>query len=69
MKGITSEGLWVWIAFGKARAFLRLHVGKKPENSNMLHTIFLKFSLTALCSREQILSQPQEGPCSPELPV
>lgn len=32
-------------------------------------TVFLEFRLMALCSREQILSQPQEGPCSPELCV
>lgn len=43
------------VDFGKARRFIRLHEGNKAANCSMLHIIFLKFSLTALCSRELIL--------------
>lgn len=52
MNGITSEGVWMWMAFGKVRQFLRLSEGNKATNSNVLHTVFLKFSLQWLFAPE-----------------
>lgn len=44
----TSEGVRMRMAFGKAGGMLRLHQRNKAASSSLLHTVFLKCSLSWL---------------------